>query len=144
MLTYEKARQSPKIFKAMAGMSPQQFDSLYAEVAKLYGEAEFASLNSKSRKRGVGAGRRFALDLRERLFMLLFYYRTYVTQILVGLLIKHKTISFLGKIHVYKLANTNQCHQQTYHRERYSVINQMQSPTTRRQHKHSLRPCHQP
>ena len=85
MLTYEKARRSPKIFKAIAGMSPQQFDSLYAEVAKLYGEAEFARLNSKPRKRGVGAGRRFALDLRERLFMLLFYYRTYVTQILVGL-----------------------------------------------------------
>ncbi len=37
----------------MAGMSPQQFDSLYAEVAKLYGESEFARLNSKSRKRGV-------------------------------------------------------------------------------------------
>ena len=52
---------------------------------KLYGEAEFARLNSRSRKRGVGAGRRFALNLRERLFMLLFYYRTYVTQILVGL-----------------------------------------------------------
>ena len=85
MLTYEKALRSPKIFKAIAGMSPQQFDSLYAEVAKLYGEAEFARLNSRSRKRGVGAGRRFALDLRERLFMLLFYYRTYVTQILVGL-----------------------------------------------------------
>lgn len=85
MLTYEKASRSPKVFKAIAGMSPQQFDSLYAEVAKLYGEAEFARLNSRSRKRGVGAGRRFALDLRERLFMLLFYYRTYVTQILVGL-----------------------------------------------------------
>ena len=85
MLTYEKARRSPKIFKAIAGMSPQQFDSLYAEVAKIYGEAKFARLNSKPRKRGVGAERRFALDLRERLFMLLFYYRTYVTQILVGL-----------------------------------------------------------
>ena len=35
MLTYEKTLLSPKIFKAMAGMSPQQFDSLYAEVAKL-------------------------------------------------------------------------------------------------------------
>ena len=85
MLTYEKALRSPRTFKAMAGMSPQQFDSLYAEVAKLYGEAEFARLNSKSRKRGVGAGRRFALDLQERPFMLLFYYRTHTTQILVGL-----------------------------------------------------------
>ena len=85
MLTYETALRSPKIFKAMAGISPPQFDSLYAEVAKLYGEAEFARLNSKSRKRDVGAGRRFALDLRERLFMLLFYYRTYTTQILVGM-----------------------------------------------------------
>ncbi len=66
-------------------MSSQQFDSMYAEVAKLYGEAEFARLNSRSRKRGVEAGCRFALGLREILFMLLFYYRTYVTQILVRL-----------------------------------------------------------
>ena len=86
MLTYEKALRSPKIFKAIAGMSPQQFASLYADVVRLYGEAEFARLNSKSRKRGVGAGRRFALDLRERLLMLLFYYRTYVVQILAGMI----------------------------------------------------------
>ena len=66
-------------------MSPQQFDSLYAKVARLYGKAEFARLNNKSRKRGVSAGRRFALDLRERLFMLPFHYRTYAVQILVGL-----------------------------------------------------------
>ena len=85
MLTYEKALRSPKIFKAIAGMSPQQFASLYADVVRLYGEAEFARLNSKSRKRGVGAGRRFALDLRERLLMLPFHYRTYVVQILVGM-----------------------------------------------------------
>lgn len=44
------------MFKAITGMSSQQFDSLYAEVARLYGEAEFARLNNKSRKRGVGAG----------------------------------------------------------------------------------------
>ena len=84
MLTYEKALRSPKMFKAMAGMSPQQLDSLYADVARLYGEAEFARLNNKSRKRGVGAGRRFAPDPRERLLMLPFHYRTYAIQTLVG------------------------------------------------------------
>lgn len=85
MLTYEKALRSPKIFRAMAGMSPRQFDSLYADVARLYGEAEFARPSNRSRKRGVGAGRRFALDLRERLLMLPFHYGTYAVQILAGL-----------------------------------------------------------
>ena len=55
MLTYEKALRRPKIFKTIAGVLPQQFDSLYVDVARLCGEAEFARLNSKSRKRGVGA-----------------------------------------------------------------------------------------
>ena len=75
MLTYETALRISKIFKAITDVSPQQFDSLYADVARLYGEAEFTRLNNKSRKRGVGAGHLFALDLRERLLMLLFYYR---------------------------------------------------------------------
>ena len=37
MLTYEKAIRSPKMFKALTGMSPRQFDSLYEDVEKLHG-----------------------------------------------------------------------------------------------------------
>ena len=37
-------------------------------------------LSKRPRKRAIGAGRRFALDLRNRVLLLLFYYRTYATQ----------------------------------------------------------------
>ena len=34
----------------------------------------------RPRRRAIGAGRRFVLDLRNRVLLLLFYYRTYATQ----------------------------------------------------------------
>lgn len=86
MLTYEKAIRSPKVFKALTGMSPQQFDSLYEDVEKLHGAARRARLSSKPRERGIGAGRPNALGLKEQLIMLLSYYRTYMTQNVEGLL----------------------------------------------------------
>ena len=86
MLTYEKAIRSPKVFKALTGMSPRQFDSLYEDVEKLHGAARRARLSNKSRERGIGAGRPTALGLKEQLIMLLSYYRTYMTQNVEGLL----------------------------------------------------------
>ena len=86
MLTYEKAIRSPKMFKALTGMSPRQFDSLYEDVEKLHGAARRTRLSSKPRARGIGAGRPTALGLKEQLIMLLSYYRTYMTQNVEGLL----------------------------------------------------------
>ena len=37
-------------------------------------------LSKRPRRRAIGAGRRFALDLRNRVLLLLFYYRMYATQ----------------------------------------------------------------
>ena len=36
--------------------------------------------SKRPRRRAIGAGRRFALDLRNRVLLLLLYYRTYATQ----------------------------------------------------------------
>ena len=38
----------------------------------------------RKRKREIGAGRRFGLDIRDRLLMLLAYYRLYITYDLLG------------------------------------------------------------
>ena len=46
---------------------------------KVHPEAERERLSKRPRRRAIGAGRRFALDLRNRV-LLLFYYRTYATQ----------------------------------------------------------------
>ena len=74
MLTYEKAIRSPKTFQAITGMTRPQFDLLYAAVEKKYDEAEASRLSKRPRKRSIGAGRRFALSLRDRLLLLLLYY----------------------------------------------------------------------
>ena len=85
MLTYEKAIRSPKLFRAITGMTRPQFDLLYADVETKYDEAETARLSKRARERDIGAGRKFALSLQNRLLMLLFYYRTYTTQIVCGM-----------------------------------------------------------
>ena len=62
------------------GMSLQEFNLLFAKVEKAHPEAERERLSKWSRRRAIGAGRRFALDLRNRVLLLLFYYRTHATQ----------------------------------------------------------------
>ena len=71
MLTYEKAIKSPKMFRAITGMTRPQFDLLYADAEAKYNDAETARLSKRHRERNMGAGRRFALSLKNRLLMLL-------------------------------------------------------------------------
>ena len=80
MLSYAKMSGNAKRFKILMGMSPQEFDLLFAEVEKAYPEAEEERLSKRPRRRAIGAGRRFALDPRSRVLLLLFYYRTCATQ----------------------------------------------------------------
>ena len=80
MLTYAKLSGNARRFRTIMGMSLQEFDLLLAKVEKTHPETERDRLSKRPRKRAIGAGRRFALDLRNRVMLLLFYYRTYVTQ----------------------------------------------------------------
>ena len=80
MLSYYKLAGNARRFKALMGMSTGEFDLLFAKVEKAHPEAERKRLSKRRRRRAIGAGRRFALNLRNRVFLLLFYYRTYATQ----------------------------------------------------------------
>ena len=66
----------------------QEFDDIYdRELTKRYNDYEIKRLsNRKNRKRTMGAGRPFNLDLRDRFVMLLVYYRLYITYTLSGFL----------------------------------------------------------
>ena len=77
MLSYTKLPRNARRFRTLIGMSLQEFDLLFAKV-KAHPEAE--RLSKRPRRRAIGAGRRFALDLCNRVLLLLFYYRTYATQ----------------------------------------------------------------
>ncbi|HXT83023.1 MAG TPA: transposase family protein [Verrucomicrobiae bacterium] len=66
----------------------QEFDDLYKkELSKKYSKHEIKRLSKrKNRERSTGAGRPFKLDVRDRLLMLLVYYRLYITYTLAGFL----------------------------------------------------------
>ena len=80
MLEFDKLASNARRFKMLVGMSLQEFDLLFAKVERAHSEAERERLFKRPRGRAIGAGRRFVLDLRNRVLLLLFYYRTYATQ----------------------------------------------------------------
>jgi hypothetical protein len=66
----------------------QEFDDIYdKKLAKKYAKYEIQRLSERiDRKRDIGAGRPFKMDLRDRFLMLLVYYRLYITYTLSGFL----------------------------------------------------------
>jgi hypothetical protein len=76
------------LFKSFTGLTVKEFDDIYnKEITKRYGKAEVQRLSKrKERKRSLGAGRPFRLDVKNRFLMLLVYYRLYITYTLAGFL----------------------------------------------------------
>ena len=80
MLSYAKLARSPSLFRTFTGLEVSEFDSLYKKVESRYDEFEEKRLSRSGRKKEVGeGGRHFKLELRDRLLMLLVYYRLYIT-----------------------------------------------------------------
>jgi DDE superfamily endonuclease/Helix-turn-helix of DDE superfamily endonuclease len=82
----ERLRRSPNAFRQLTGITPAAFDRLLADLTPRYQEAEAKRKDRPGRKRRPGAGRKHALDLADRLLMLLIYYRTYTTHVFLGFL----------------------------------------------------------
>jgi hypothetical protein len=76
------------LFKSFTGLTVQEFDNIYnKEILKRYERHELKRLSKrKGRKRDIGAGRPFKLNLENRFLMLLVYYRLYITYTLAGFL----------------------------------------------------------
>jgi hypothetical protein len=87
VLGYNRLSRTPSIFRSFTGLEVSEFDSLYAKIEDAYPSYEERRLSGrKNRKREVGAGRPFKLSIRDRLLMLLIYYRLYLTSTLEGYL----------------------------------------------------------
>ncbi|HEY6537290.1 MAG TPA: transposase family protein [Candidatus Nitrosocosmicus sp.] len=89
MFSYERLSKKPLLFKSFTGLTVQQFDDIYdKEIAKRYAKHEIqrTSKRKNNRERSIGAGRPFKLDVKNRFFMLLVYYRLYITYTLTGFL----------------------------------------------------------
>ncbi|MER5176151.1 MAG: transposase family protein [Candidatus Nitrosocosmicus sp.] len=88
MLSYERLSKKPLLFKSFTGLTVKEFDGIYyKEIIKRYDKHELKRLTKrKFRKRSIGAGRPFKLDIKDRFLMLLVYYRLYITYTLTGFL----------------------------------------------------------
>jgi Helix-turn-helix of DDE superfamily endonuclease len=88
LLSYERLSKKPLLFKSFTGLTVQEFDDIYdKEITKRYAKHEIQRLSErKGRKRNMGAGRPFKLELENRFLMLLVYYRLYITYTLAGFL----------------------------------------------------------
>jgi DDE superfamily endonuclease/Helix-turn-helix of DDE superfamily endonuclease len=90
LLSYERLSKKPLLFKSFTGLTVQEFDNIYnKEIAKRYDKHESKRLSCKRkehRKRKIGAGRHFKLNLKDRFVMILVYYRLYITYTLAGFL----------------------------------------------------------
>jgi hypothetical protein len=82
----ERLRRSPQAFRQLTGITPPVFDTLLADLTPRYLRADAKRKDRPDRQRRPGAGRKHALDLADRLLMLLIYYRTYTTRAFLGFL----------------------------------------------------------
>ena len=82
----ERLRRSPNAFRQLTGITPAAFDRLLADLTPRYEQADARRKDRPGRRRRPGAGRKHALDLADRLLMLLIYYRTYTTHAFLGFL----------------------------------------------------------
>jgi hypothetical protein len=87
MLGYTKLSRSSSIFRSSTGLELNELDSVCSKVEKAYPCFEVRRrLSRKGNKRGVGAGHPFKFPIRDRLLILLIYYRLYLTSALLGFL----------------------------------------------------------
>ena len=113
MMSYEKLVKNPRRFRAVTGMSAKEFDLLVSKVEKKYPRAEKKRLSRENRVRAIGAGRRFALNVRDQVMLLLFYYRTYTTQDVAAVMFE------IGQASVFALYYTYRAHPKTMHSNTY-------------------------
>jgi hypothetical protein len=88
LLSYDRLSRKPLLFKSFTGLILQEFDDIYdKEITKRYHNHELERLSKrKNRERSIGAGRHFKLDVKNRILMILVYYRLYITYTLSGFL----------------------------------------------------------
>jgi hypothetical protein len=77
LLSYDKLSKKPLLFKSFTGLTIKEFDDIYnKKTTKRYHGYKLKRLSKrKNRKRDMGAGRPFKLDVKDRFLMLLVYYQ---------------------------------------------------------------------
>jgi hypothetical protein len=100
MSLYRKLARKPKLFLSVTGMNCHQFQRLLPQFTQVYDKLEGRRkrrvvLTGRKRQRQIGGGAQFANSVPDRLLMLLFYYRLYLTQEFMTLLFKAENKSLI-------------------------------------------------
>ena len=66
LLSYDRLSKKPLLFKSFTGLTVKEFDDIYnKEITKRYDKHEIQRLSKReNRKRDIGAGRPFKMDLK--------------------------------------------------------------------------------
>ena len=87
MLSYDKLSRKPLLFKCYTGLSVEQFNDIFKEIESKYPKYEIRRLSSRKegrkRERAIGGGRHFNLTVKDRVIMVLVYYKLYITYTLM-------------------------------------------------------------
>ena len=89
MISYQKLKNKPSLFKSFTGLSLKAFDELLPAFRQAYGEdlEQRDGQREEPRQRGRGGGRKGALiEVEDKLVFILFYFRMYPVQVLQGFL----------------------------------------------------------
>jgi hypothetical protein len=86
MLKYTYLSKRPSSFHNLTGISVQEFEQLYVQFAPFWEQSEQTRLTRPNRRRAIGGGHPYGLDLRTQLLMTLVWLHLYLTTDTLGLL----------------------------------------------------------
>lgn len=98
---YEHLHRHPSVFRAMTGLTLAEFDLLLGKVAPDYQAQELQRHSRSDRKRAIGAGRDFLLDVRDQLLVTVVWLRRYPTHEVLAWLFgvsDSTTVRIVGRI----------------------------------------------
>jgi hypothetical protein len=75
MTVYKKLQRRPASFRNLTGLSLDEFEVLYEQVADEIERYDERQLQERDRQRAVGAGRQYQHDARNRLLMAMIWLR---------------------------------------------------------------------
>ncbi len=84
MITYERLKKKPRLFKSLAGVEVPEFDELFQRFVPEWNKSEKERLTRSNRQRAIGAGHPYRLALRDMLLMTLVWLRLYLTMAALG------------------------------------------------------------
>jgi hypothetical protein len=84
MTVYERLSRRPIVFRALTGLSIQEFETLYEQTASAIEDYDESRLNQRARQREIGAGSQYTHDARNRLLMGMIWLRQYPTYEVLG------------------------------------------------------------